>query len=121
MDKNITLVALTSEVPEWPDGLMRQAGKPGCSPWMAGFDIDDFGGDYVKAAKAVHADIVSPYFREVTPGVVKEAHALGMKVVPWTVNTKEEMIKLIDMGVDGIISDRPDILKQVLQEKGITF
>jgi len=121
MDSNITLAALTSEVPEWPDGLMRQAGKPGCSPWMAGFDIDDFKGDYVKAARAVNADIVSPWFMEVTPGVLREAHELGMKVVPWTVNKKEDMRRLIDMGVDGIISDRPDILKEVLKEKGIRF
>jgi glycerophosphoryl diester phosphodiesterase len=121
LDKNITLSALTSEQPQWPDGLMREVGRPGCSPWMAGFDIDDFKGDYVQACHAIHADIISPYFVEVTPEIVQEAHTLGMKVVPWTVNRKEEMEKLIDMGVDGIISDRPDLLKEVLQQKKITF
>jgi glycerophosphoryl diester phosphodiesterase len=121
LNKNITIVALTSDSPDLSDGLMRETGKEGCSPWMAGFDIDDFHGDYMKAAKAINADVVSPYYREVTKVLVDEAHGLAMKVVPWTVNKKEEMVKLIEMGVDGIITDRPDILKALLIEKKIRF
>ena len=41
-----------------------------------------------------------------------------MKVVPWTVNDREDMAMLYDMGVDGIITDRPWILRKVLEEKG---
>jgi glycerophosphoryl diester phosphodiesterase len=42
-------------------------------------------------------------------------------VVVWTVNTPAEMARLIEMGVDGIISDRPDLLRRVAGEKGIAL
>lgn len=120
LDKRIPLAALTAEQPAWgASGLYREVGKPGCSPWMAGFDIDDFQGNYVRAAKAIHATVVSPAYKEVTPELVAEAHALGQKLVPWTVNDRRDMTRLIDMGVDGIITDDPALLRQVLQEKGI--
>lgn len=120
LSKGIPLVALTAEQPAWgPGGMYREVGKPGCSPWMAGFDIDDFEGNYVRAAKAIQADVVSPAYKEVTPELVAEAHSLGQKMVPWTVNDRRDMTRLIDMGVDGIITDDPALLRQVLQEKGI--
>ena len=120
MDENITIVALTSEQPSWgPGGLYRQNGVPGASPWMGGLDIDDFKGDYVKAAKAIHADVISPYWEELTPELVAEAHKLGMKVVPWTVNNEKDMDKLLAMGVDGMISDKPEVLRNLLIKKGI--
>jgi len=53
-------------------------------------------------------DIYSPYYKMVTANVIREAHERGMKIIPWTVNTTEEMIQLIEMGVDGIITDYPD-------------
>lgn len=107
----VLLSALTTEQ---PDELCRQEGVPGCSPWMGGLDIDDFDGDYMKAAKAINADIISPYYRELTPELIKEAHELGLKVLPWTVNTPEDMEQMIEWGVDGIITDRPDILKEII-------
>lgn len=42
-----------------------------------------------------------------------------MKVVPWTVNNEKDMNMLLDMGVDGIISDKPWLLKQVLEKRNI--
>ena len=114
LDKNMTTVALTRK------GYYTYEGQPGSSPWMGGIDIDDFNGNYVQAAHAIFADVISPRQDMVDAASVNEAHALGMKIVPWTVNKKEDMIRLIDLGVDGIISDRPDILRQVLIEKGIS-
>ncbi len=123
LDPAIATVALTSEQPQWNDegdeGRYRWEGRKEKSPWMAGLDIKDFGGDYVKAAHAVKADVVSPYFGELTPALVKEAHALGMKVVPWTINREEDMKKFIDMGVDGLITDRPAVGRKVCLEKGL--
>lgn len=53
-------------------------------------------------------DIWSPNYQLVSPEIITEAHDRGMKIIPWTVNTTEEMSDLIEMGVDGIITDYPD-------------
>ncbi|BAP31574.1 glycerophosphodiester phosphodiesterase [Chryseobacterium sp. StRB126] len=55
--------------------------------------------------------IYSPDHRLVTPELVQECHALGMKVIPWTVNTKERLQELKNMGIDGVISDDPRIFQ----------
>ena len=56
----------------------------------------------------------SPAFRNLTPETLKEAKGLGLQVVPWTVNDKADMERLVDLGVDGLISDYPDRLRTVL-------
>jgi glycerophosphoryl diester phosphodiesterase len=53
--------------------------------------------------------IYSPYYKTVTASSVKECHDLKMQVVPWTVNSEEEIRQLTDLGVDGIISDYPNL------------
>jgi len=55
----------------------------------------------------------SPHFSLVTPELVKYCHSNGMKLVPWTVNTVDGMKKLVALGVDGIISDYPDLYSQL--------
>ena len=54
----------------------------------------------------------------VTPGFVRRAHELGLYVHVWTINDPAEMHRLFDLGVDGIVSDRADLLKEVLQGRG---
>jgi glycerophosphoryl diester phosphodiesterase len=54
----------------------------------------------------------------VTPGFVRRAHSLGLYVHVWTINDPAEMHRLLDMGVDGLVSDRADLLKQVLESRG---
>ena len=56
-------------------------------------------------------DIYSPYYLFVTKEMVETLHEKGMKIIPWTVNEEEAMQKLIDLGVDGIITDYPDKIK----------
>ena len=70
------------------------------------------------AAHSLGIDDVSPYYEGVTDGLVQEAHDLGMKVIPWTVNDAADMERLYDMGVDGIITDRPWVLRGLLESKG---
>lgn len=53
-----------------------------------------------------------------TPGFIRRAHRLGLVVHVWTINEPAEMSRLLDLGVDGIVTDRADLLKQVLQERG---
>jgi glycerophosphoryl diester phosphodiesterase len=57
-------------------------------------------------------EIYSPDYRLVTPELVQECHKKGIKIIPWTVNSVREANKLIRMGVDGIISDYPDMLQR---------
>ena len=53
-----------------------------------------------------------------TKALVQDAHRQGLKVIPWTTNDPATMHKLIDDGVDGIITDYPDRLRKVMQERG---
>ena len=93
-----------------------QPGRPGPSPWLAGFDFDNYRGSVSSLVKDFGGDIVSPYYKEIAEKDVREAHRLGLKIIPWTINDERTMRKLIDWGVDGIITDRPDVLKKVLEE-----
>ncbi|MER5491744.1 glycerophosphodiester phosphodiesterase [Streptomyces sp. NPDC002454] len=109
-----------------------QVGMEGKSPWLGGIDIDDFGGDLVAAAKSFGAAAISPvhgdpqggtvddpgYKPFVTEELVRKAHAARLKVIPWTVNDTATMNKLIDDGVDGIITDYPDRLRAVMADRG---
>jgi glycerophosphoryl diester phosphodiesterase len=93
-----------------------QIGEPGVSPWTAGFDVDQFDGSIPRAIHAAGGTYWSPHFREVNQKQLEQAHSLGLKVVVWTPNRKPEMKRLIAMGVDGIMTDRPDLLREVLVE-----
>ena len=53
-------------------------------------------------------DVLSPAYQHVTESLVNTAHALGMRVIPWTVNATSEMLRLKAVGVDGVITDYPD-------------
>lgn len=120
LNPNISTSALWQEQPSWgrdSKSLRRYEKKK--SPWLGGLDIKDYQGNPVKAAHAIGADIISPYYTEISKQDVDEAHSLGMKVVPWTVNNEKDMNMLLDMGVDGIISDKPWLLKQVLEKRNI--
>jgi glycerophosphoryl diester phosphodiesterase len=58
-------------------------------------------------------EIYSPHYSLVTPALVEECHKNKMKLVPWTVNSLDEMKRLKQMGVDGIITDYPDYFSKL--------
>lgn len=88
--------------------------------WTAGFDFKTHG-SLPKMVKAAGGTTWSPAFNDVTEALVKEAHALGLKVLPWTVNKPEDMARLIDWGVDGLITDYPDRARAVMKDKGLAL
>jgi glycerophosphoryl diester phosphodiesterase len=63
---------------------------------------------------ATAATTLGPRADLVTRDLVHAAHALGMRIVPWTVNDPREMHGLIDLGVDGLVTDEPAVLRAVL-------
>lgn len=62
----------------------------------------------------VTTTILGREIRVVTSGFVRRAHALGKQVHVWTINDEQEMRELLDLGVDGIVTDRIDVLNRVL-------
>jgi glycerophosphoryl diester phosphodiesterase len=65
---------------------------------------------------ATAARTLGPRADLVTRDLVHAAHALGMRIVPWTVNDPREMRALIELGVDGIVTDEPALLRSVATE-----
>ncbi len=101
----LSTVCLSVEQP-WLDTMLR--GESGVSPWTAGLDIEAFGGSIPRSVRATGSSIWGPYYRDLTPETLAEAHLLGLKVVVWTVNEVDEMLTLARLGVDGITTDYPD-------------
>ncbi len=123
-----TLLLVQKQAPEIPTVYLTQQQQPEeniyldkSSPWTAGFDPVKYGGSVPRAVKAAGGRIWSPLYEDVTSASIAEAHSLGLPVIVWTVNDPKDMSRLIDMGVDGIISDRPDLLRTVAASKGIAL
>ncbi len=78
--------------------------------------LDEFPGDLKAKMDAIGfvPPIYSPYEIHTDAKIMAEARALDMQVVPWTVNTVERMQAMLDLGVDGIITDYPDLIKSVV-------
>lgn len=125
-EPDVPVVALTN-------GEFLQVGQDGASPWLGGIDIDDFGGDPIAAVRSFGASAFSPvqgtpqsgkvgdadFALYVSQQMIDDAHAADIRVIPWTVDDPETMNVLIEMGVDGIITDYPDRLRAVLHDRGM--
>jgi glycerophosphoryl diester phosphodiesterase len=82
--------------------------------WWDGPHPADFGGSVPRAVAAEGGPIWAPDHSDLTQDQVEEARALGLMVVPWTVNDPRDMVRLIGWGVDGIVTDRPDRARLVV-------
>jgi glycerophosphoryl diester phosphodiesterase len=100
------------------DNLQIKAGRD--SAWTAGFQHRQHGSvpRMIHAAGGTHW---SSFWRELDAAKVREAQALGLKVLAWTVNDRDTMGRLLDMGVDGLVTDHPDLAAQVLRERGLAW
>ncbi|MGH3722714.1 MAG: glycerophosphodiester phosphodiesterase [Mycobacterium sp.] len=106
-ERGIPLVALWDETTWYPG-----------SPWLGGVDPAVVG-DPIAGALLVGADILSPEYILVDKEFVDRAHGVGLKVIPWTVDDSAAMRAQIALGVDGIITDYPSTLREVMAGKGL--
>lgn len=109
----IPTVYLTAESTS-PNNIPRDGSS---SAWTAGHQLSAHGGSVPRMVKAAGGAVWSPYYRDLTEARLREAHALGLKVVVWTVNDEADMRRLAQWGVDGIISDYPDVLAKVVASR----
>ncbi len=115
-EPEIETVYLTAQQ-DWLDNLAENDGR--VSPWTAGFRLSDHDGSIPRLVAAAGGKVWSPYFVDLNREALKEAHDLGLKVIPWTVNDADMMRELVAAGVDGIITDYPDVLRGVLAKAGV--
>jgi glycerophosphoryl diester phosphodiesterase len=122
-----TLRVVQAEAPEiatahltaqqrWLDNVGANSPEP--SAWTAGLRLADHG-SVPALVRAAGGRTWSPFHGDLNPDLVKQAKALGLKVLPWTVNEADDMRRLIDWGVDGLITDRPDRLREVMAQRGL--
>jgi len=69
--------------------------------------------DPIRSALRLKANYLVTFYRFTHTADIQKAHAQGLKVIVWTINTREETIEYSKKGVDGIASDKPDVLKGV--------
>lgn len=110
-------VYLTAQLPGL-DNVQARSTSP--SPWTAGFERRKHASlpSMIAAAGGSHW---SGYWRELDAEQVSEAQALGLRVLAWTVNRADDMRRMLDLGVDGVVTDRPDIAMVVWRERGLVW
>ena len=100
-----------------------------CSPnealWTAGRRLSAHDGSMPRLVRAAAGSAQgvtwSPHWKRLDPDQLKQAQALGLSVVPWTVNQRVDMQRLMDWGVDGLITDYPDRLREVMAARGMAL
>lgn len=111
----VPLIALW-DTNTWKDG----------SAYLGPVNYADHAGDPISAAQELGVEVLSPNFDTTNPWYggdlaswIEEAQEAGFRVVPWTINEAADMTEWIDAGTDGIITDYPTRLKQILDDRGI--
>ena len=101
----------------WTNNITPQPGRP-C--WTGSVAAQTYA-DVPSMVKAAGSSIWSPYFGDLTVALVTQAQSMGLRVIPWTVNSVADLHSMIAMGVDGLITDYPDLAVATLNEKGIAL
>ena len=101
----MALLRARRAAPQIPLGLLALGGKSGA--WSRGW----FG-------RLVGYDAIHPEKGDVTPALVQAAHKRGKRVHVYTVNSESDMLRMFELGVDGIFTDDPPLARQVLSASG---
>jgi glycerophosphoryl diester phosphodiesterase len=112
---DIATACLTAELDDF-DTLAR--GEDGPSPWTAGLDVDNYA-SVAQMVAAAGCDVWSPSHRNINSSLLGQAHALGISVSVWTVNEPSDIEAMLELGVDAIISDYPDRVRQAMVRRGM--
>jgi glycerophosphoryl diester phosphodiesterase len=113
---DIATAYLTCELPDF-DTIRRAVGD---SPWTGAQTFRDHG-SVPKMIRAAGGRLWSPYFRDLTAVQLTEARALGIRVIVWTVNDDPDIERMLEWGVDGVISDYPDRVRAAMSRRGLTL
>lgn len=124
LEPRIQTAALIRQHRGKPGTLLSQAGI--ASPFLAGLDFKRYQGDVAALLKdAEFIDRYSPNFETVLPESrhfiqpIRDIQQAGFSVIPWTVNDASKMQRLVDLRVNGLITDFPDILIDLLRQRGL--
>ena len=112
--------------PEMPRSYLSQLHKSSDDPFDKPTEESspDFASFNYSIPEAIHAGgghLWCPYFKDINVELVTEAHNLGLPVCTWTVNEVEDIENMIDMGIDGIITDYTDRAKNIFKSRGLTW
>lgn len=107
----IETVALTVRQ-SWLDNLSD-------ARWTAGLALAAQGGSVPRLVHAAGARVWSPFHAELDAAALREARALGLRVVPWTVNDPAAIERMLDLGVDGLITDHPERVREAMARRGL--
>ena len=117
MDPAVPRVALV-EPASWVPG----------SAWLAGLDPAAYGASATTglagsaaAARDIGAGWLSPWDPLTSEDLIAAAHNYDLGIIVWTVNDTDRMAELIELGADGIVTDRPDLLRRVLADRGVAL
>jgi glycerophosphoryl diester phosphodiesterase len=79
------------------------------------------GGEPSKIKNGIKADTWEHYHKNLNAENINLAHSLGFRVLAWTVDDPKEMIRLMDLGIDGILTNYPNVLKDILEKRNIPY
>ncbi len=110
-------LTIVQTAPGETSNVIDASGKP--SSWLVEPLLSGFDGSAPRLVSAAGCRVWSPWFRDLDEASVRQAHALGLGVLPWTVNDAADMAAVVALGVDGLITDYPDRGVEVLTSLGV--
>ena len=118
------LKLVQQQAPDIPTAYLtvetRNANNAAAPAWTGGLKRTDYP-SIPHMVQAAGGKLWTPNFASLNEAALRQAQQLGLKVIPWTVNEPADMARLIDWGVDGLITDYPDRARAVMRDKGMAL